>query len=327
MTCTRPLPGWFSKVRNPETGKRSVVFSVSEALVDRPVQVPCGQCLGCRQERSRQWAIRCSHEAALYDDNCFLTLTYADDALPANGSLVLQDYQQFLKRLRERVYPQKIRFFGCGEYGATCRRCGKSRKFCRCRKFDKILGRPHYHLIVFNYRPGDLKFYKQSGPNQLFTSPLLEKVWPYGFNTVGQVSFGSAAYVASYTIKKRTGYMSRFYYCDYDDVTGEIYNEVLPEFGTMSLKPGIGAGWFEKFKKDVFPSDQVIVNGKAVRVPRYYDKLVEVIDHQMFRKIRQVRMSNASDFAENNTSSRHRIRETVAEAKTALYKRSFEDDG
>ena len=51
MPCYRPLKGWLAKSVN-KSGKRSVVFRVSDGLTDRPVDVPCGQCIGCRLERS-----------------------------------------------------------------------------------------------------------------------------------------------------------------------------------------------------------------------------------------------------------------------------------
>ena len=55
--------------------------------------------------------------------------------------------------------------------------------------------------------------------------------------------------------------------------TGEISN-LLPEFTQMSLKPGIGALWFSKYYSDVYPSDQVIVRGRPMKPPKYYDKLL-----------------------------------------------------
>ena len=56
MPCYHPLPGWLAKHVN-ESGKRGIVFDVSAGFKDKPVEVPCGKCLGCRLERSRQWAV------------------------------------------------------------------------------------------------------------------------------------------------------------------------------------------------------------------------------------------------------------------------------
>lgn len=106
MACYNPLRVWRSKTIN-ETGKRSMVFNRSAAqFADISQEIPCGQCIGCRLERSRQWAIRCVHEASLYEENCFLTLTYNNENLPENNTLVVKDFQNFMKRLRKK-YPLK----------------------------------------------------------------------------------------------------------------------------------------------------------------------------------------------------------------------------
>lgn len=324
MPCYRPLPCWYGKNRDPVTGKRPIVFSVSEALVDRPLSVPCGQCVGCRLDKSFNWAIRCSHEAALYDDNCFLTLTYDDEAYPANGSLEVSHLQNFMKRFRKAVEPLRIRFFACGEYGEICWTCKKSRVYCRCECFIKSLGRPHYHLLIFGFNFPDRVLFKKR-PYVLFTSEMLSSIWEDGFSTIGDLTFESASYVARYAVKKRTGYMAKYFYCDYDDVTGEVYNVRRPEFGTMSLKPGIGARWFERFREDVFPSDEVVVRGRSVPVPRYYDQLLSLVSEDLLESVKRKRKRNAGRYLDNNTSSRHKVRETVAEAKLALYKRNLED--
>ena len=97
-------------------------------LKDVPfIQVPCGKCLECRIQHARAWADRCVVEAKQYDDNYFVTLTYDDAHLPAKNSLVPDDLQKFMKRLRKHFPNNKIRFFACGEYGDTS-------------------WRPHYHL-------------------------------------------------------------------------------------------------------------------------------------------------------------------------------------
>lgn len=70
------------------------------------IQLPCGQCIGCRLARSREWAIRCTHEAFMFDDKCFITLTYDNEHLPYSESglptLHREDLTLFLKRLRKR---------------------------------------------------------------------------------------------------------------------------------------------------------------------------------------------------------------------------------
>jgi len=106
MPCYSPITGYRSKEINP-TGKRSIVFNPAKAEQrDQALQISCGQCIGCRLERSRRWAVRCMHEAQMHRYSCFLTLTYSDEFLPSDGTLVLKDFQDFMKRLRKRVVNQ-----------------------------------------------------------------------------------------------------------------------------------------------------------------------------------------------------------------------------
>ena len=102
MPCYHPLTGYLARDAN-ESGKRSIVFDPRKALgTDVVRQVPCGRCIGCRLERSRQWAVRCVHEASCWRDNCFITLTFSDQFLPKDGSLDVTYFQKFIKRLRKR---------------------------------------------------------------------------------------------------------------------------------------------------------------------------------------------------------------------------------
>ena len=101
MPCYHPILGYRS-VEVGKTGKRKIIFSANKAYVDLQVKLPCGQCIGCRLEKARQWAIRCVHEASLWEKNCFITLTYNDDNLPANGSVSKREFQLFMKRLRKK---------------------------------------------------------------------------------------------------------------------------------------------------------------------------------------------------------------------------------
>lgn len=139
MPCYYPLDGWRSKKPN-QNGRFPVVFTADEAQIDMPMKIPCGNCIGCRLERSRQWAIRCLHESSLYDDNCFITLTYNEENLPYGESLNKRDFQLFMKKLRKAIAPKKIRFFACGEYGTNQ----------DLTNLD-TLGRPHFHAIIFNH--------------------------------------------------------------------------------------------------------------------------------------------------------------------------------
>ena len=151
MACYHPMQGYRS-AEVTKNGKRKIVFSPQKGYIDLPVKVACGQCIGCRLERSRQWAIRCVNEASLYRGNCFITLTYSDEYLPQNKSLDKRDFQLFMKRLRKEFSSERIRYFHCGEYGCSCKVCGLSAKLCRrvgCGSFVEGLGRPHYHALFF----------------------------------------------------------------------------------------------------------------------------------------------------------------------------------
>ncbi len=245
--------------------------------------------------------MRCVHEASLYSENCFVTLTYDNRHLPGNGSLDRRELQLFLKRLRKR-YGQGLRYYGCGEYGE---------------KFD----RPHYHLCLFNHDFEDKVLWKIKDGVRLYTSAQLATVWELGFSTVGAVTFESAAYVARYCMKKITGPGS-----------GAHYGARVPEFPAMSRGSkklgtgGIGKGWLEEFQSDVYPNDYVIMRGHKLRPPRYYDNIYDVNDPKGAAKLRGRRVRNAREHEDNNTPERLRVRETVQEAKLKQLVRNLDKE-
>lgn len=305
MPCYHPLQGYRSRELNP-SGKRNIVFSVDQGFRDLPVEVPCGQCIGCRLERSRQWAIRCVHEASLYPNNCFITLTYRDECLPKDNSLCVADFQKFMKRLRKR-FGDGIRFFHCGEYGE---------KFAR----------PHYHACLFNFDFPDRKLEKSVNGHKYYVSEILKELWPFGHSMVGDVSFESAAYVARYITKKVTGDKALFHYNKVNLITGEILEERRPEYVTMSRRPGIGKGWFDKFNKDVFPDDFVVLRGKKLKPPKYYSTQYEIAYPSDYENVKTQRTIAGKANAANNTSDRLSVRKFIQEAKLKLLKRGFEND-
>lgn len=191
--------------------------------------------------------------------SAFLTLTYDPKHLPPGGTLDLPEYQKFLKRLRDKTGPG-LRFFGCGEYG------------------DKF-GRPHYHIITFNYRPDDTKIAKKGQDFNYYTSRELDEIWGLGSTIIGDVSFDSCAYVARYCLKKITGKLA-----------ADHYQGRTPEFLTMSRRPGLGADYFNKYKNEIYAHDSVIINGRPVRPPRYYDNAFDNIDANMTRPIDDTRL-------------------------------------
>jgi len=230
--------------------------------------VPCGQCIGCRLERSRQWAVRCVHEAQMHDDNCFVTLTYDDENLPFGSTLQREDFQKFMKRLLKNS-GLKIRVFYCGEYGGEGQR-------------------PHYHACLFGYRPNDPELFSTAGEYPLYTSKFLTKTWGLGHASFGELTFETAAYTARYCTKKFTGPDADAHYETIDPETGEITTRV-PEFSGQSLRPGIGARWLDAYGADTYQKNEVILRGKAMKPPRFYDKYFENIDYALVEMAREQR--------------------------------------
>lgn len=295
MPCFHPLRAF-------RTASGDVVFQeLARYDVVAQLSLPCGQCIGCRLERSRKWAMRCMHEASLYDANCFLTLTYSPDNLPHRGQLVYSDFQKFMKRLRKDCgFP--VRFYMCGEYGSEN-------------------GRPHFHALLFGLDFADKRHFKRlpSG-DSLFVSDTLNRLWPFGFASIGNVTFESAAYVARYCVQKVTGWNARFAYSRLD--ADGVY-QLVPEFNKMSLKPGIGARWLEKFSTDVFPRDYVVVNGVKSAVPKYYDKLLDRSNPDLLEEIKERRVADAKLRFEDNTDERLGVKEVVAKARNKMLIRSL----
>ena len=296
MTCYRPLSAYRSHELTTKNNKRKINFLKYSAPWDKDhygedyLELPCGQCIGCRIERSRQWAIRCVHEASLYENNCFITLTFSDEHLPKDRSLNVRHWQLFMKRLRKR-FGADIRFYHCGEYGE---------------KF----GRPHYHACVFNFDFPDKKLWKTNNGQRIYTSEILSELWGQGFCTIGSVTFESAAYVARYIMKKVNGAAAEDHYQYIDPETGEIFDR-KPEYTTMSRRPGIGKAWFDKYYKDVYPGDFVVLNGKKMRPPRYYDTQYEILYPSEYEKLKEDRKVNAQKYVDNNTKERLNVREQV----------------
>ena len=215
-------------------------------------QVGCGKCSWCRWMIAKSYAVRCELEAREHDQSCFLNLTYAPEHLPSDASLNKKHLQGFIKRLRRHLEyheNKQIRFFGAGEYGSKN-------------------GRPHYHVLVFGHQFEDKYHWRRSKSGfELFRSPTLEKLWTYGHAEIGDVSYLTAKYVAGYVRKKQTG-----------DQADDHYEGRSPEFQHASLKPGIGATWYDKNKHWLWHDDQIVTYGAhgnriEHRPPKYFENL------------------------------------------------------
>lgn len=318
------------------------------------IKLPCNNCLGCRLDRSKQWAIRLMCEAQLHEHCSFLTLTYNDETLRARrtweptvpytppsemdylddprpskpltqanvgmDSLRQRDVQLLMKRLRyqhsTRKPSSKLKFYAVGEYG------------------DKF-GRPHYHIALFGDDFSDDRIkWRTSGNYSIYRSPRLEKAWvdtdtgiSLGNTEIGELTIDSAAYVAAYVMKKINGKRADEHYKRQDPTSGEIF-WISPEFALMSrggrTGRGLAAEWLTKYHTDVYPHDHVIHDGRKLKPPRYFDKLLEDWNPAQIAYVRMMREHRAKELADDNTPARLAAKEAVTIAKMALKQRNLE---
>jgi hypothetical protein len=244
------------------------------------------------------------HEASLWLNNIFITLTYDNENLPQHNTLIKKDYQDFMKRLRKHKKANTnnpIRYYQCGEYGE---------------KF----GRPHYHAILFNTNFRDREIIQ--GHKGLTQSETLSKLWGKGHSSIGDVTFQSAAYVAGYVQKKINGQQKDTHYAIVDQQTGEYFGQRQQEYSTMSRRPGIAGSWFAKHKDDVYPSDNIHINGKEMRPPKYYDRLYEIDHRSSMEKIKENRVKEMKKTAYLRTPEALLQAEKTHKARMAIYKRN-----
>lgn len=298
MTCFYPLQAY-----RQDYGE----ITFTDKTGGDPLELGCGQCVGCRLERARQWSMRCIHEASMHNDNSFITLTYNAENLPPDGGLRKIDFQKFMKKLRYQYSEKKIKFYQCGEYG------------------DQN-NRPHFHAILFGHNFNDWTYlFESPGGEDIYTSPTLEKIWGKGFVTIGTVTFESAGYVARYCMKKLNGPLADKVnkitglkpYERINSFTGEII-EVMPEYSTMSrggrFGRGIGYSWIKRYTADCYPKDFTTIRGMRMKPPRFYDKYLESIDLDMYDDIKAGRQYEASQSLDN-TIARLSTREKVKQAQ------------
>lgn len=330
MACYHPLKAFCIGI-NPENGKKVIkiypyeihhiekrngiwypcntelISPYREAVIYDYIEVPCGKCLGCRLDYSKQWANRCMLELEYHKDAYFVTLTYNDEHVPrsyysdpetgeALESLTLKkrDFQLFMKRLRKRVcsgyeetsdyYNQPlcctsitdgkptIRFFASAEYGSTT-------------------FRPHYHAIIFGLKINDLQVYKRDRGFTYYFSPALQDVWsvqddgvlsPLGYVVVAPVTWETCAYTARYVMKKLAGAEAQFYM----DVN------ITPPFTLMSRKPGIARQWYDDHPC-VYDYEYINIStpqgGRKFRPPKYFDRLFEIEEPEKMAEVKDAR--------------------------------------
>ena len=317
MPCYKPLVA----VRKSQGGvavlrrKRYAELDVGEFVVS------CGQCIGCRLDHSKSWAVRSVHESRMHKLNSFLTLTYNEDEVPWDFNLNPDHHTKFMKRLRkhsEAKYGLDIRYYMCGEYGSD--------RFHPVTGELLSMGRPHYHYLIFGWYPRDAQYLRTHRGHHYYRSEELEKLWPYGYSVVGHVTPETCAYTARYVLKKQTGKES-IYEPKQNYVEGYGLVDRLPEFSRMSLKPGIGASWFAKYgKQDVYDSgDFVVIGGSRYSTPRYYDTLMERLDVDFLTGVKEDRARSAAEYESNNTYERLLVREEVHKIKARKLIRGYEN--
>lgn len=322
MSCKKPNLYYRSRSGRNPNGAWPIVPSITDGYIDLPVKVPCGKCIGCKLDYSIEWGIRSMHEAnyqkSIGKQNCFLTLTFNKHHLPETGSIDVRTPQLFIKRLRKN-HGNGIRYFQCGEYGSKN-------------------SRPHYHMLIFGFDFQDKVFWQNSNGIALYRSADLEKIWTYGYSSIGSLTIESAAYVSRYITKKITGDCltdpKSKWFNHYENINKEtgLVSELMPEKCSMSLKPGIGKKYYDRNKHDMYNIDGVTFTKKGIirtaKIPRYYDKLHELLDghggldmgHIKLKRIVKAKIKNQDD----NTDERLIVRENI-ETKTAkLLIRSYE---
>lgn len=307
MPCYHPLQARASP--GPD-GKKIITFPKLydwyQLPEDQKIQLPCGKCVGCRLEYSRQWANRCMLELQYHDSSYFVTLTYDDDHVPrsyyadpdtgeALPSLTLckRDFQLFMKRLRKRFSDDHIRFFMSGEYGSETMR-------------------PHYHAILFGLHLDDLKYWKRSFEGfSYYNSPSLQSCWsdrdgkPIGYAVVAPVTWETCAYTARYVMKKLNGPLAEVY---------ANFN-IEPEFSLMSRKPGIARQYYDDHP-DIYQHEYINIStekgGRKFRPPRYYDHLYDLEHPEEMAEIKAIRRKMASAIADA------KLRETTLDPQEFL---------
>lgn len=281
-------------------GKMKDVRVTDESWIRNVVTLPCGKCLGCRLDYSRQWADRCMLELQDHEESYFCTFTYDEKHVPVSFyadektgealkclTLRKEDMQKFFKRLRKDG--QKVRYYMCGEYG------------------DRTM-RPHYHAIIYGLHIDDLVFYKRNSQgDNLYHSATLQRYWsvpvfddagkplrdeyglvvyePIGDVIIGAVTWETCAYTARYVMKKLNGSQADVY---------DKFN-IQKEYVAMSRRPGIGRKYYEDHKEDLWKYSEFFFStedgGKRLHPPKYFERLLEKENPEKVEQIKQARMA------------------------------------
>lgn len=337
MSCYKPLIRLYNPDNKEISGR---VYSLArfsqitgkqlkyEDLMYNPkiMLIPCGQCIGCRIRQREDWTTRIELEARDYpkEEVWFITLTYDDDHVPGmivkTGEimrkvqytwkpgekrpssvqiLLYEDIQKFLKRLR-KAYRGKLRYFVAGEYGEQT-------------------ARPHYHMILYGWRPTDLENLYKIQHNGYYTSDWLKDLWGMGQIQIAQAVPETYRYVAGYVTKKMY------------EIDGKKANEYYElgqtkPFACMSLKPGLGDNYYQEHKAEIWRQGYIqCTNGKRAQIPRYYEKKMEAENPQRLWRIKQNRQKNAMQ--QKRLQLENQDYKTILETKERVTKKQTKKRG
>ncbi|AXH78006.1 MAG: replication initiator protein [Microviridae sp.] len=328
MRCTRPRTVGF------KPDGKTICWSQKHASKEfATFQLPCGKCLSCRLEYSRQWAIRCMHEASLHENNSFITLTY-DDAHLGDNRLIYSHFQTFIKDLRDKIFRDYIKqHFGEGFWSSLSPDQKKQFRKDHKNELDRLKisvfvtgeygdksQRMHWHALIFNWRPTDLVYkYSNDRGDKSYTSLTLTELWPHGNSELGQITFESAAYCARYAAKK-------LYH-------GRDQDHDLHPVSRKSSHSAIGKKFLEFYWRSIFSVGKIIHEGNTSPIPRYYekwlakhqpvyyqryvtDKKSKIIQEAHARETQNIKLENEvnAERKKHNPFSKHQISRTkVAE--------------
>lgn len=230
-------------------------FPQRRVIDGETVYFDCGHCEACLKNRQKEKALRAYLESKTTQFSSFLTLTYNDDNLPLNKNglptLCRDEFNSFLKRIREYYGYKSIRYLACGEYGSQT-------------------SRPHYHLCLFGVSVSRLlencQHYHQNSHGIIcedFKGWHTKDKKPKGGVLIAPFSFDTAFYVSKYLLKKKN---IKFY----KDLGIE------PEFVSQSRRPGLGYQYALEHKERLCNDGFIRCNGKKYKIPRYFiDKILD----------------------------------------------------
>ena len=234
-------------------------------------QLPCGKCIACRLTYAQEVSIRCVHESQMYQNNSFVTLTYSEENL-SSEKLVYKDFQDFSKRLRSKVLSEYLDTIYPGEKEKTQKNLWAQLPKEERNKHNELIKipilvtgeygdigkRPHFHALLFNWRPNDLvhKYCNFRG-DKVSSSKILDDLWGKGITELGDVTLQSANYCARYALKKL--------------MHGPDGSHNYQPISKRSSRHAIGASWIKKYYPDVFNHGHVVLpDGKTAGIPRFY---------------------------------------------------------